>query len=67
MDIFEALEKAIENEKAAHAYYRKCAEEAEDPQTRAIFETLAEDELRHQKVLKERLLAVKLRKQKSGL
>lgn len=63
-DILEVITKAIENEKSGEAFYRKSAEEADDPEIRAIFETLAQDEQNHQRILKERLLALKLRREK---
>ncbi|MDA8169606.1 MAG: hypothetical protein M0Z59_07930 [Nitrospiraceae bacterium] len=55
------MAKAIENEKKSEDLYRKCAEESSDPETKAVFETLANDEHNHQRVLKERLVALKLK------
>lgn len=65
-DIIKILEEAIEKEKQDMKKYRKLAEEARDPEARAVFEQLASDEQQHAKVLKERLNAVKLMK-KMGL
>lgn len=65
MDLTEILEKAIEDEVRSEALYRKCAEGATDPETRAAFETLARDEQSHQRILKDRLVNLRLKKQKS--
>lgn len=65
MDIVEALKKAIGDEERSREFYLKCAEEAEDPESRAIFETMARDEEAHRRILKERLMAIKLRREKA--
>ncbi len=65
MDIIEALKKALEEEKSSRDLYRQCAEEAEDAETRAIFEAMAQDEEHHFSVIKERLTAIMLRKQRT--
>jgi rubrerythrin len=64
MDIIEFLQKAISDEKVSETHYRKFAEDAEDPETRAMLESLAEDELKHQRVLKEKMIALKLKRAK---
>ena len=65
MDIIEFLQSAIEEEKASEARYRRFAEEANNPETRAMFESLADDELKHQCVLKEKMVGLKLKKAKN--
>jgi rubrerythrin len=65
VDIVEALKKAIGDEERSREFYLKCAEEAEDPESRAIFETMARDEEAHRRILKERLMAIKLRREKA--
>jgi rubrerythrin len=65
MDLIKILEEAIIGEKKDYEFYKKLATEAEDPESRAIFETLAGDEEKHYKALKERLMALKLRRQRS--
>lgn len=65
MDIIEALKKAIGDEERSREFYLKCAEEAEDPESRAIFETMARDEEAHRRILKERLMAIKLRRERA--
>ena len=66
MDTIKILEEAIQSEQEAQAKYQQGAEEAEDAKTRTMFKQLVEDEARHEKVLKERLKAVKLLKGISG-
>lgn len=53
------------DEERSREFYLKCAEEAEDPESRAIFETMARDEEAHRRILKERLMAIKLRREKA--
>jgi len=65
MDIIDFLQRAIDEEKASEAHYRRFAVDADDPETRAMFESLAEDELKHQRVLKEKMVALKLKKAKN--
>jgi rubrerythrin len=65
VDIIEALKKAIEDEEKSRDFYLRCAEEAEDPESRAVFETMARDEEAHRRVLKERIMAIKLRREKA--
>ena len=65
MDIIEALKQALEGEKSSRDLYRRCAEEAEDAEGRAIFEAMAQDEEHHFGIIKERLTALMLRKQRT--
>ncbi len=60
MKIKEALEMAIEAEIKAGERYRSLAQEAQDPESRLLFEQLAREEDNHYKRLSERLKAVKL-------
>jgi len=64
MDILQMLQKAIQDEQASEALYRRWAEEAQDAESRAVFEAMAQDERRHQEVLREKLLARKLKRQR---
>jgi rubrerythrin len=64
MDLIRILEEAMVGEKKDHEYYRKLAVEADDPESRAVFDTLARDEEKHYQALKERLMALKLRHHK---
>jgi len=59
-DILEVIKKAIEAERGDQIKYRKMAAEAKDPESRAVFEQLAKDEEEHEKLLKDRLAAIKL-------
>ena len=61
-ELIKKIEAAIEDERQAQIDYKKAAEMAEDPETRAFFEQLAQDEEGHEKVLKRRLAALKLMK-----
>ncbi len=52
MSIFtanQALEMAMEIEKNGEIFYKKAAEKSEDPETQAIFEDLAQQEVAHYK------------------
>lgn len=60
MNLFEILEEAIKAEQEAQRRYRRGAEEAADPETRALFKQLMREEESHEVRLRERLLAVKL-------
>ena len=51
----EAIRVAIEREKAAHEFYSKAAKIAKYPGTKEMFESLAKEELRHQRMLEEEL------------
>ncbi len=61
-ELIKTIEAAIKDERQAQIDYKKAAEMAEDPETRAFFEQLAKDEEGHEKVLKRRLAALKLMK-----
>jgi len=61
-ELIKTIEASIEDERQAQIDYKKAAEMAEDPETRAFFEQLAKDEEGHEKVLKRRLAALKLMK-----
>jgi rubrerythrin len=51
----EAIRIAIQQEKAAHEFYSKAAQIAKYPGTRQMFQSLAEEELRHRRMLEEEL------------
>ncbi len=51
----EAIRMAIEREKKAYEFYSRAAREAAYPGTRQMFESLAREELRHQRILEEEL------------
>jgi rubrerythrin len=61
-ELIQKIEAAIKDEQQAQVDYKKAAEMAEDPETRAFFEQLAKDEEGHEKILKRRLAALKLMK-----
>ena len=52
------LGKAIENEKIAGQQYRSLAEMAEDPQGRAMFRDLANEEAMHQRILEDEFFSL---------
>ncbi len=60
MNIKEALELAIKEELKARDRYRELAKEADDPETRLMFEQIAREEDSHYKRLADRLKAIKL-------
>jgi len=60
MGIIEILSEAIESERGDREKYLGLAKDAPDPETRAALEQLAKDEEVHERVLRERLAAVKL-------
>jgi rubrerythrin len=60
MNLKEALEVAVQAEKAAMDRYTKLAQEVEDPETRLMLEQIAKEEEGHLKKLKERLKAISL-------
>jgi rubrerythrin len=60
VDVIKFIEEAIEKEEADKEKYQKMAEETEDPEARMVFEQLARDEENHEKVLRERLIALKM-------
>ncbi len=51
----EAIRIAIEREKAAYDFYSRAAKVAKYPGTREMFESLAQEELRHRRMLEEEL------------
>ena len=52
-DELSILSKAIEDEKKASAYYKKLADETDDPSGKAMFKKLAEEENLHTKILND--------------
>ncbi len=62
MSIIEILSEAIKSERRERDNYLKLARKATDPETRAVLEQLAKDEEEHERILKERLAAVRLMK-----
>lgn len=62
MDLTQLIEEAIEDEKRAAEKYRLGAELAEDPETRSFFEQLVSWEQGHERILRDRLAALKLLK-----
>ena len=60
MDIIKVMEEAIEEERRAHEKYKRGAEEAGDPETRTLFEQLAHMEETHERMLRDRLSALRL-------
>lgn len=60
MDLKKVLEMAIENEKRSYDWYLTQALEAEDPESRLLFEQIAEEEKVHIKKLTERLKILKI-------
>ncbi|MCL4474116.1 MAG: rubrerythrin [Actinobacteria bacterium] len=60
MDVIKLMEEAIEEERRAHEKYKHGAEEAADPETRSMFEQLARMEENHERMLRDRLSALKL-------
>jgi rubrerythrin len=67
MGIIEILESAIVEESESRKKYLKLALEASDPETRAVLEQLARDEEEHERILKQRLSAIKLMKELGGM
>ncbi len=60
MNTKEALELAIKEELKARDRYRELAKQADDPETRLMFEQIAREEEGHYKKLADRLKAIKL-------
>ncbi len=60
MDVIRLMEEAIEEERRAHEKYKQGAEAAADPETRSLFEQLARMEENHERMLRDRLSALKL-------
>ena len=59
-ELVKLIEGAIEDEKQAAIKYRRGAELAEDPETRTFFEQLVSWEQGHERILRDRLAALKL-------
>jgi len=51
----EAIRVAMEREKAAYEFYSRAAKIAKYPGTKQMFESLAQEELRHRRMLEEEL------------
>jgi len=64
MDVLEILKEVLEDEKAGAERYRKLAEEMTDAESKTIFEALAREEDNHYRLVRERITALKLRRQK---
>lgn len=60
MSLEEALEAAVQEEAEAVERYQELARQAEDPESRLLFEQLSREEAVHYQRLSERLKAVKL-------
>lgn len=60
MNIIDALQLAIQDEKEAVQKYKELARNAPDPETRLLFEQLSREEDSHYKRLNEKLKALKL-------
>ena len=54
-DIRDILRKALEKEAASYQEYLEAAKNTSDPEAKSLLEQLAQDELRHQQVLKTQL------------
>lgn len=59
--LLKVLEEAILDEQASAARYRHGADLSTDPEMKAMFEGLEEDEKRHEEALKVRYRAIKKR------
>lgn len=53
-----ALRLAIQTERDGRAFYQEAAERTQDPQGRELFRRLADDEVVHERILRERLQAL---------
>lgn len=51
----EAIRMAMEREKGSHEFYIQAARIAKYPGTRQMFEFLAQEELKHRRILEEEL------------
>lgn len=60
-ELFEIIKTAIENERDAYNFYMTAAAGATDPETKRLFEKLADMELGHEKKLEERYRVLKAR------
>ena len=61
MELLKILEEAIREEKASAQRYRRGEELAGDPDAKKMFKKLVDDEVMHEKVLKERYYEIKKR------
>ena len=52
-DRLDALEIALSNEMQEHEFYKMCAEKTDNPLGKAMFETIAKEELEHYERLKQ--------------
>lgn len=60
MDAVKLIENAISLEHEAHIRYKEGAAEADDAETRSLFEQLAQWEEGHEQLLKDRLATLKM-------
>lgn len=51
----DAIRMAIEHERQSMEFYKKAAENAEDPGAKSMFEALSKQEIEHQRILEEEL------------
>ena len=59
-EMISALEEIVEAEKTMKVRFQKLAEKADSPEMRALFKELAAEEESHEKELGERLIALRL-------
>lgn len=59
MNLIEALKMAIEDERAAMNHYQELASQAQDPETRLLFEQLSREEESHLQRLTNKLKSLK--------
>lgn len=52
MSVHQALEVALQSEVKAHGFFVAALESVRDPQVRALFEELREDEVKHQELVR---------------
>ncbi len=62
MDAIKLIEEAIALESEAHKRYKTGATDADDAETRSLFEQLASWEEGHEAILKDRLATLKMMK-----
>lgn len=58
-----ALEKAMEVERQGEAFYREVAEHVQDPSGKQVFQTLAQDEVEHLRILQAEYEAISQNKE----
>lgn len=63
-DLFDVLQDAVDKEKDAERFYREAAERTDDPDISAFLFDLAKMEGQHYILLKEKLEALKEKKQR---